>query len=125
MQKKHPDRTPAYLILVFGTLAGGLLLLGTEIFPKTDAGEAQVRLRLPAGTRVERTEAATQKLLQLADSITNGEIAISSAFVGVQPSSYPVNLIHLWTSGPHESVVKIKLGEDADMAIEHFERVAA
>ncbi|HEY8917833.1 MAG TPA: efflux RND transporter permease subunit, partial [Chitinophaga sp.] len=92
----------------------------TEIFPKTDAGQAQVRLRLPAGTRVERTEAATQQLLHLADSITNGQIGISSAFVGVQPSSYPVNLIHLWTSGPHESVTKIKLKSGAGMAIESF-----
>jgi multidrug efflux pump subunit AcrB len=115
--------TPAYLILAFGTLAGGFMLLGTEIFPKTDAGQAQVRLRLPAGTRVERTETATQKLLQLADSITNGQIEISSAFVGVQPSSYPVNLIHLWTSGPHESVVKIKLQEGTGMAIEHFKEL--
>lgn len=112
--------TPIYLLLAFGLLAAGFMLLGTEIFPKTDAGQAQVRLRLPAGTRVERTETATQQLLHLADSITNGHIEISSAFVGVQPSSYPVNLIHLWTSGPHESVVKIKLQEGTGMAIENF-----
>ncbi|HJT74181.1 MAG TPA: efflux RND transporter permease subunit, partial [Chitinophaga sp.] len=112
--------TPIYLILALGLLAGGFLLMGTEIFPKTDAGQAQVRLRLPAGTRVERTETATQELLHLADSIANGQIEISSAFVGVQPSSYPVNLIHLWTSGPHESVIKIKLQKGADIAIERF-----
>lgn len=111
---------PVYLLLAFGLLTGGFMLLGTEIFPKTDAGQAQVRLRLPAGTRVERTETATQELLHLADSIANGRIEISSAFVGVQPSSYPVNLIHLWTSGPHESVVKIKLQEGTGIAIENF-----
>ncbi|MEH6308685.1 efflux RND transporter permease subunit [Olivibacter sp. SDN3] len=109
-----------YLLLSFVLLAGGFWLLGTEIFPKTDAGQAQVRLRLPTGTRVERTEEATQKLLHLADSITKGGIEISSAFVGVQPSSYPVNLLHLWTSGPHESVTKIKLDREADMPIENF-----
>ena len=59
---------------------------------------------------MERTEKATQQLLKIADSITLGKVEISSAFVGVQPSSYPVNLIHLWTSGPHESVSKIKFG---------------
>lgn len=112
--------TPVYLLLAFGILAGGFMLMGTEIFPKTDAGQAQVRLRLPAGTRLERTEAATQKLLQLADSIANSRIEISSAFVGVQPSSYPVNLIHLWTSGPHESVIKIKLQKGTGIAIERF-----
>lgn len=118
--EKAPWATPIYLMVAFGLLAGGFMLLGTEIFPKTDAGQAQLRLRLPAGTRVERTETATQELLHLADSITNGKIEISSAFVGVQPSSYPVNLIHLWTSGPHESVIKLKLKEGTGIAIEHF-----
>ncbi|QJB37280.1 efflux RND transporter permease subunit [Chitinophaga oryzae] len=112
--------TPVYLIGAFGLMALGFYFLGTDIFPRTDAGQAQVRLRLPAGTRVERTESATQRLLQLADSITHSQIDISSAFVGVQPSSYPVNLIHLWTSGPHESVTKIKLKKGAGMAIEMF-----
>ncbi|MBS1660610.1 MAG: efflux RND transporter permease subunit [Bacteroidetes bacterium] len=83
---------------------------GTQLFPDTDSGQAQVRLRLPAGSRFERTEDATRTLLALTDSIAGkGNVEITSAFVGTQPSSYPVNLIHLWTSGPHESVIKIKL----------------
>ncbi|SHM44852.1 Multidrug efflux pump subunit AcrB [Chitinophaga jiangningensis] len=109
-----------YLLLTVAGTVAGFYLLGTDIFPKTDTGQAQVRLRLPAGTRVERTEAATQRLLHLADSIAGNQVEISSAFVGVQPSSYPVNLIHLWTSGPHESVTKIKLTHGADIAIEDF-----
>src|SRR3546814_8366093 len=85
-------------------LAGCFYFTGVDIFPKTDAGQAQVRLRLKTGTRLERTEEATQKLLQIAGEIVGKEnIDISSAFVGTQPSAYPVNLIHLWTSGPHES----------------------
>lgn len=67
--------------------------IGKDVFPKTDAGQAQVRLRLPTGTRLERTEEATQQLLVLANKITNNNIEISSAFVGTQPSQYPVNLI--------------------------------
>jgi multidrug efflux pump subunit AcrB len=109
---------PLYFLLAFGLLWLGYQQLGKEIFPKSDSGQAQVRLRLPAGTRLERTEAATQELLHLADSITHGRIQISSAFVGVQPSSYPVNLIHLWTSGPYESVLRIKLQDDAGIGIE-------
>ena len=94
--------------------------IGTDVFPKTDAGQAQVRLRLPTGTRLERTEEATQKLLQLANKITNNNVEISSAFVGTQPASYPVNLIHLWTSGPHESVIRINLKKKAGIKIESF-----
>lgn len=95
-------------------------LLGTEIFPKVDAGQAQVRMRLSTGTRLERTETATQKLLAIADSISDHKIAISSAFIGTQPSSYPINSIHLWTSGPHESVTKINLLKNSGVNIETF-----
>ena len=36
-------------------------------------------------------------------------VAITSDFVGVVPSSYPVNLIHLFTSGPQEAVIQVAL----------------
>jgi multidrug efflux pump subunit AcrB len=100
---------------LFILLSIGLTILlfsftGTELFPRTDSGQVQVRLRLPTGTRLERTEDATRKLLSLTDQIAGkGNVEITSAFIGTQPSSYPVNLIHLWTSGPNESVTKIRL----------------
>jgi multidrug efflux pump subunit AcrB len=83
-------------------------------------------MRLPVGTRFERTEDATRKLLELSGSIAGeGKVEITSAFIGTQPSSYPVNLIHLWTSGPHESVVRIKL-RSGSIPIEEFrERLRA
>ncbi|HEU4606501.1 MAG TPA: efflux RND transporter permease subunit, partial [Chitinophagaceae bacterium] len=65
---------PLYFLLAFGLLWLCYQQLGKEIFPKSDSGQAQVRLRLPAGTRLERTEAATQELLHLTDSITHGRI---------------------------------------------------
>jgi multidrug efflux pump subunit AcrB len=100
---------------VFLLISLGLIILiykftGTSLFPRTDSGQAQVRLRLPVGTRFERTEEATQTLLSLTERIAGkGNEEITSAFIGTQPSSYPVNLIYLWTSGPNESVTRIKL----------------
>jgi len=83
---------------------------GTELFPGTDSGQAQVRLRLPVGSRFERTEDATRTLLALTDSIAGKKnVEITSAFIGTQPASYPVNYIYLWTGGPNESVTRIKL----------------
>jgi multidrug efflux pump subunit AcrB len=116
---------PAQSLLIYGLVISVLLVaffvfIGTEIFPKSDAGQAQVRLRLPVGTRVERTEEATQKVLSLADSITRSGVEISSAFIGTQPSSYPVNLVHLWTSGPHEAMLKINLKKGTPIAIDDF-----
>jgi multidrug efflux pump subunit AcrB len=114
---------PVYLIVSLGLLAGIFLISGTDIFPKVDTGQLQVRLRLPTGMRVERTEDATKKILKIADSISGNKIEISSAFVGTQPPSFPVNYIHLWTGGPNESVIKINLKKGSDIAIEDFKEL--
>jgi multidrug efflux pump subunit AcrB len=55
----------AYLVLgaVVIVLVGRQL--GTEIFPKIDVGQLQVRLRAPVGSQVERTEAVALKALDL------------------------------------------------------------
>jgi multidrug efflux pump subunit AcrB len=112
--------TWTYLVVSVCLLVLLFFIIGTEIFPKVDAGQAQVRLRMPVGTRIERTETATQKLLALADSITNGQVEISSAFIGTQPSSYPINTVYLWTSGPQESVIKLNLKKHSGIRIEKF-----
>jgi multidrug efflux pump subunit AcrB len=72
----------------------------------------QVRLRMPVGTRIERTEDATKKLLQYFEDVAGkGNIIISSSFVGLQPPTYAINSIFLYTSGPHEALLKVKLAK--------------
>ena len=94
---------------------------GTEIFPKVDAGQMQLRLRMPPGTRIERTEDATKKLLQLIDSMVGkGNVDITSAFVGLQAPTYAINSIFLYTSGPHESVIKVNLAKNAGIGVENL-----
>ena len=100
----------ALVLLLLGAL------LGTEIFPSVDTGLLQLRLRAPAGTRVERTEGLVRDVLKvIEDEVGAGNVATSIAFVGVQPSSYPVNLIFLWTGGPHEAVVLVRLADGATL----------
>jgi multidrug efflux pump subunit AcrB len=108
----------AVVSLVLIVMVG--FLIGREIFPKVDTGQAVVRVRLPVGTRLERTEETTQRILSITDSVSGNTVEITSAFVGTQPSSFPVNLIHLWTSGPHEAVIRINLKKSADVDIETF-----
>ena len=69
-----------------------------------------MRLRAPTGTRIERTELmALQALDLIRGTVGAANVTISSAFIGVQPASYPVNTIHLWTSGPQEAVLRVAL----------------
>ncbi len=91
--------------------------LGTEIFPSSDPGMLQMRLRAPTGTRVERTEVLAQRVLAaIRDEVGPENVERSLAFVGVQPSSFPVNLIFLWTGGPHEAVMLVDLKQDAGIS---------
>jgi multidrug efflux pump subunit AcrB len=106
-----------YLVVsgVVVVLVGGAL--GTEIFPSADSGQIQVRLRAPTGTRVERTERMTLQVLDtVAEAVGPENVQASLGFVGSQPPSYPVNLIHLWTGGPHEAVMLISMAPDRKMS---------
>jgi multidrug efflux pump subunit AcrB len=104
-------------ILVPGYLAASALIvlfvgsvLGTEIFPTVDTGQIQLRLRAATGTRIERTETITREVLAaIAEEVGPENVVSSLGFVGAQPSSYPVNTIYLWTSGPHEAVLIVGL----------------
>lgn len=112
---------PLYGIGVLVLVVGFYLLMGTDIFPHATTNQFQVRLRMPTGTRIERTEAATQKVLTAIRKVAGPEgVAISSAFVGTQPSSYPINTIYLWTSGPHEAVLKVNLTDKSAVPFDAF-----
>ncbi|HXF13488.1 MAG TPA: efflux RND transporter permease subunit [Terriglobales bacterium] len=85
-----------------------------EIFPSTDTGQFQLRLRAPTGTRIERTEVLALKALDIIKrEVGPQNVAIETDFVGVQPPNYPVNTIFLFTSGPQEAVMLVALKPDA------------
>jgi multidrug efflux pump subunit AcrB len=104
----------AYLVITAGILWTVGRSLGTDIFPQVDTGLVQMRLRAPTGTRVERTEELARDVLaEVGRQVGEQNVESSLAFVGVQPSSYPVNLIFLWTSGPHEAVLQVAVKPEA------------
>jgi multidrug efflux pump subunit AcrB len=99
-----------YLVVSIGLLVVLLPAVGTEIFPDVTASLYRIRLRAPAGTRIEETERIVLHALDIINSDAGANnIAITSDFMGVQPSSYPVNLIHLFTAGPQEAIIQVSL----------------
>ncbi len=85
-------------------------LAGMEIFPTVESRHLQVRLRAPAGTRVERTEVIALKAMDIIRQRVGPEsVDITTGFIGVQPPSYPINTIYLFTSGQHESLLGVAL----------------
>jgi multidrug efflux pump subunit AcrB len=112
---------PLFLILALVVALVCYRFIGTEIFPKVDAGQFQVRLRMPTGTRIERTETATKDVLKIIDEIAGKDnIEITSSFAGLQPQTYAINPIFLWTSGPHEALMKVKFKSNSGIRLEKF-----
>ncbi len=92
--------------------------LGTEIFPAVDSGQLALRLRAPAGTRVEVTEQLAQRVLGLINRAAGAEhIALTLGLVGVHAPNYPINLIHLWNGGPEEAHLSIQLQPGAPVQV--------
>jgi multidrug efflux pump subunit AcrB len=105
-------------------LVGGRL--GTEIFPTVDAGQFQLRLRAADGTRIERTEEIAKQALAVIDEVAGKDpqgksnLAISVGYVGLLPSSYPINDIYLWMRGPEEAVLRVALKSGSGIRIEEL-----
>jgi multidrug efflux pump subunit AcrB len=115
-----------YVAVSLGVLYLLLPRIGTEIFPDVTADLYRLRLRAPVGTRLEETERIVLHALDLVQHAAgDGKVAITSDFVGVQPSSYPVNLIHLFTAGPQEAVMQLSLKRDALRGEDFREKVRA
>jgi multidrug efflux pump subunit AcrB len=119
------------LALVYLAACGGLLYVlmprtGTELFPDANAPLLRLRLRAPAGTRIEETERIVLRALHTIEQETGKDnIEITSDFMGIVPPSYPVDLIHLFTSGPQEAIIQVALKANAPRGEALRERIRA
>jgi multidrug efflux pump subunit AcrB len=111
-----------YAIVTFAIVAVVGLQLGREIFPAGGAHQFQLRFQAPAGTKFESTERLAGEVLnQIHDAAGPGNVDITLGYVGLQPSSYPINTIFLWTGGSHEGVLQVALEPDAPIQLGEFQ----
>src|SRR2546422_3077771 len=95
--------------------------IGTEIFPRVETKQLQLRLRAPTGTRLERTELIEMKAMDvIKDAVGPGNVEITTGFIGVQTPNYPINTIYLFASGQHEAVIGVSLKPTAPAVTEEL-----
>jgi len=104
-----------YLIVVIALAAVGFVVIGKDMMPKLNNGQFQVRIEEPDGTRLERTEDAVKQVLQIVDKTVNHHVAITSAYVGIVPSSYGTSNLYVFNTGTHEAVLQVELDPDYHM----------
>jgi multidrug efflux pump subunit AcrB len=112
----------AYAAVTIGIVVVIGLTLGREIFPAGGVSQFQLRFRAPAGTKFESTERlATDVLNEINKAAGPNNVEITLGYVGVQPSSYPINTIFLWTGGSHEGVLQVALKPEAGIRLTDLE----
>ncbi|GAB3334354.1 efflux RND transporter permease subunit [Larkinella ripae] len=99
--------------LVILVLAGvGFVFIGKDMLPQINSGQMVIRMKTPDGTRLERTEERVGELLQLVDEVSNDNLAVSSAYVGVVPTNYATTNLYVSTSGPNDAIIKVAMNKD-------------
>ncbi len=103
-----------------------LLLLGPviaqEIFPSSASKQFRLRIDAPDGTRVAVTEALVQRVLTSITQEAGAEnLDLTLGYIGTQGSSYPINTVFLWTSGPQQAIINVGLKPDASVSLANLE----
>jgi multidrug efflux pump subunit AcrB len=100
-----------YFIVAIGLVVWIASTIGKDILPAPNDGQFQVRLRAPEGSRLENTEATLLKAQQVLYEVAGGKqnVAITSAFAGQIPPSFPTLSIILFTSGSNEMLMQVAM----------------
>jgi multidrug efflux pump subunit AcrB len=91
---------------------------GWRFFHRSRRANSPCALRASPGTRLESTEQIALKALELIHREAGGtNMSLTIGLVGVHAPNYPVNLIHLWNSGPDEAHLSVQLRAHSGVAI--------
>ncbi len=100
-----------YLLVALGATGVCFVMIGKDMLPISNAGQIQLRVREPVGTRLEITESAVKDILAIIDSIVDRHIEISSAFIGPVSPNYGHSALYVFNSGSHEAVIQVQMSE--------------
>ena len=106
-------------VLIIGLLGPAL---AQEIFPSSASSQFRLRIDAPDGTRVAVTEGLVQNVLAAVTQEAGADnLDLTLGYVGTQGSSYPINAVFLWTSGPQQAIINIGLKSGASISLHTLE----
>ncbi|HUG66316.1 MAG TPA: efflux RND transporter periplasmic adaptor subunit [Pirellulaceae bacterium] len=107
-----------YLAGSAAVIAGLGTQLGLDIFPRVGADQFRVRFRAPDGTHLGRSEQIALRVIDTVKQEVGPEnVHLTLAYVGTNPSSYPINAVFHWSRGPEETVLWVDLKDGADIDV--------
>lgn len=118
---------PSIVLGLYGVIALLILLLVTphiaqELFPSSASTQFRLRINAPDGTRVAVTEDLVKRVLaSIHETAGDKNLDLSLGYVGTQGSSYPINAVFLWTSGPQQAIINVGLKPDSSIKLAELE----
>jgi HAE1 family hydrophobic/amphiphilic exporter-1 len=119
---QRPGLTVAVLGGVFLASLAIYPLLGLAFFPKTDAGQFTINLKVPTGTRIEVTDQYVAKVEDLIRSeIEAKDLRRIVSNIGVVPD---FSSLYTTNSGPYTATVQVQLNDSHHLSsFEYMDRV--
>ena len=117
---------PGLTVLVLsGVFVASLViypLLGLAFFPKTDAGQFTINLKVPTGTRIEVTDQYVAKVEDLIrKAIEGNDLRLIVSNIGVVPD---FSSLYTTNSGPYTATVQVQLNPSHRLSsFEYMDRV--
>ena len=119
---QRPGLTVAILSGVFLASLAIYPLLGLAFFPKTDAGQFTINVKVPTGTRIEVTDQYIAKVEDLIrNTIAGGDLRRIVSNIGVVPD---FSSLYTTNSGPYTATIQVQLnGSHHLSSFEYMDRV--
>jgi HAE1 family hydrophobic/amphiphilic exporter-1 len=119
---ERPGLTVALLSGVFLASLAIYPLLGLAFFPKTDAGQFTINLKVPTGTRIEMTDQYVAKVEALIrHTVEAKDLKRIVSNIGVVPD---FSSLYTTNSGPYTATVQVALSEPHHLSsFEYMDRV--
>ncbi|HLW88919.1 MAG TPA: efflux RND transporter permease subunit [Terriglobales bacterium] len=119
---QRPGLTVIVLSGVFLASLAIYPLLGLAFFPKTDAGQFTINLKVPTGTRIEITDQYVAKVEDLVrHSVEPKDLKLIVSNLGVVPD---FSALYTTNSGPYTATVQVQLNEPHELSsFDYMDRV--
>ena len=106
---KRPALTVGSLLLLFLASLGIYPLMGLAFFPRTDAGQFTINLKVPTGTRIEVTEQYVAKVEDLIKrTVAPADFHMVVSNIGIVPD---FSALYTSNSGPYTATIQTELTE--------------
>jgi multidrug efflux pump subunit AcrB len=106
----HPARTVAILSGLFLASLAIYHFLGLAFFPRTDAGQFTINLKVPTGTRIEVTDEYVAKVENLIRQVVDPrDFKMVVSNIGVVPD---FSSLYTTNAGPYTATVQVQLQDD-------------